>query len=245
MFMRIIQSEWLKFRKSNIWLLLFVSPALAALIGFFNADPNIKGFAWLHLLSAMLFVHGLLFLPLLTGIFSAFVSRYEHQGGGWKQLLALPVSRMQVYLAKGTIVMTFLAITQFLFITAWYIVGSAKGISEVFPFAVACKIAIVGLIACLPLAALQLWVSTAWASFAAPLAINVIFTMPNILVANSEKYGPFYPWVQPFLTMLSVGGNGAVENLFFIPIETLLYVVMGSFLAFMFGGILYFNRKPV
>ncbi|MCM3112114.1 ABC transporter permease [Lederbergia lenta] len=244
MFMKIIQSEWLKFRKSNIWLLLFVSPLLAALVGLLTDVQKMEGIEWYILLSGMLFVHGLLFLPLLTGVFSAFVTRYEHQGGGWKQLLALPVSRLQVYLAKGTVVMIFLAITQFFFIVAWYGVGMAKGMSDPFPIVSACKIALVGWLACLPLAALQLWISTAWVSFAAPLAINVIFTMPNILVANSEKYAPFYPWVQPFLTMLSAG-NGKVDEFFYIPIETLLYVVLGSFLVFLCGGLLYFQRKAV
>lgn len=244
MLWKIIQSEWLKFRKSNIWLLLFISPVLATIIGMTVNVSEMKGVEWAYLLSTMVFIHGLLFLPLLTGVFSAFVARYEHQSGGWKQLLALPVSRGQVFLAKGIIVMTFLAITQILFYIGWIVAGTIQGIETSVPYLFGLKSVFFGWLACLPLVALQLWISTAWTSFAAPLAINVILTIPNILVANSEKFSPYYPWVQPFLTMLSAGGDGADE--FFIrSLSLLLSVIFGSFLLFLFGGLLYFQKKAV
>lgn len=244
MFIRIIQSEWLKFRKSNIWFLLFVSPLLSTFFGLTANISEMQGVEWHYLLSIMVFPHGLLFLPLLTGVFSAFVARYEHQGGGWKQLLALPVSRGQVFLAKGTVVMAFLAITQLLLFIGWCVAGVVQGVDSPIPWTLGLKGAFGGLLACLPLVALQLWVSTAWASFAAPLAVNVIFTLPNILVVNSEKYSPFYPWVQPLLTMLSVG-DGKGNEFFYIPMETLLYVILGSFVIFLCCGLLYFQKKTV
>lgn len=241
MFWAIVKSEWLKFRKSNIWILLFISPLLSTVLGLLENydDTPMK---WFSLYSSVISAHSLLFLPLLTGIFSAFVCRYEHQDGGWKQLLALPVSRSQVFLAKGFLVTIFLAITQLLILISWYTIGTIKGFTDPFPTELVWKGILGGWIACLPLTALQLWISTAWASFAAPLAINVILTLPNILVANSAKYGPWYPWAQPFLMMISKQGD---MGSLYVSTETLLYVVVGSFLVFFLCGFLYFQRKSV
>ena len=179
-------------------------------------------------------------MPLLTGIFSAFVCRYEHQGGGWKQLLALPVSRAQVFLGKGFLVILFLAITQLLFFISFYSIGLIKGFSSSFPTEIVWRGILGGWLACLPLAALQLWISSAWASFAAPLALNVILTLPNILVANSAKYGPWYPWAQPFLIMIPKEGD--IGSLY-VSTETLLYVILGSFIIFLFVVLLIFKKK--
>lgn len=238
---KILRSELLKLRKSSIWLLVFVSPALAAMIGF--GESTEAPHEWLLTLSYMVFVHGLLFLPLLTGVFSAFVCRYEHTGGGWKQLLAMPVSRGKVYLAKFLIVAGLLLTTQLLFAAGFIFAGIAKGYEPSIPWEMIGTSILGGLVACLPLAALQLFVSAAWSSFAAPLAINVIFTLPNILVVNSEDFGPYYPWAQPFLAMMPAAENkfGALN----VSLETLLFVIAGSFLLFFASGFTYFLRKEV
>lgn len=39
--------------------------------------------------------YALLFLPLITGVLASAICRYEHQAGGWKQLVSLPVTRMR------------------------------------------------------------------------------------------------------------------------------------------------------
>jgi len=193
---KVFQSEFIKLKKSSIWLLIFVSPLLSTLSGIgeaFVGDSNEE--EWLITLSIMSYIHALLFLPLLTGVFSAFVCRYEHVGGGWKQLLALPVSRGNIYLVKFLLVIMLLALTQLLFTVGVLSVGLIKGYNETIPAGEILKSVIGGWIACMPLAALQMFVSVAWSSFAAPLAINVIFTLPNILVVNSVKYGPYSPSV--------------------------------------------------
>lgn len=239
---KVLRAEFLKLRKSAIWLLIFISPALSFLVGLAESVED-KQFQWVIAISYMAFIHGLLFLPLLTGVFSAFICRYEHIGGGWKQLLAMPVSRGNVYIAKFLLVLGLLAITQLLFASGVLLVGQLKGFEEAIPWKTLAISSLGGLIACLPLAALQIFVSVAWSSFAAPLAINVIFTLPNMLVVNSEKFGPFYPWAQPFLAMIPTGqdGFGAMN----VTMETLLLVIFGSFIVFFLTGFTYFQRKEI
>ncbi|WP_141430924.1 ABC transporter permease [Bacillus sp. 03113] len=236
---KIFRSEFLKMKKSTIWLLIFISPILASLTIAFGDQED-----WSYAYAIMTLVHAVLFLPLLTGVFSAFVCRFEHIGGGWKQLLALPVSRRNVYIVKLLIVFGLLAITQILFLLGLMLVGHVRHYSGDIPWEMILKGLIGGWIACMPLAALQLYVSVAWSSFAAPLAVNVIFTLPNILIVNSEKYAPFYPWAQPFLAMTPSSGGEGIMN-FNVSSETLFIVIIGGFLLFFLSGLVYFQRKEI
>ncbi|MFT4416152.1 ABC transporter permease [Fredinandcohnia humi] len=239
---RVFRSEFLKIRKSSIWLLIFVSPILSTLVGI--AETSIDGVPqWLGSLMMMAMLHAMLFLPLLTGVFSAFVCRYEHIGGGWKQLLSMPVSRNSIFIVKFLTVMGLLVLTQILFLIGLLVVGQVKGYTEPIPWQELSTAILGGWIACMPLAALQIFVSIAWSSFAAPLAINVIFTIPNMLVANSEKFGPFYPWAQPVLMM--VPHSGESFGAFNVTADTLFFVILGSFVVFFASGFTYFNRKEV
>lgn len=239
---KLFRSELLKLRKSVIWLLVFVSPLLSLLVGLLESSADTLN-PWAGTFLTMAMMHALLFLPLLTGVFAAFVCRYEHVGGGWKQLLAMPVTRSKVYLVKLSLVMLLLIVTQLLLLGSFVLVGQMKGYAGPLPWDMVGSAIVGGWLACLPLAALQMGVSTAWSSFAAPLAVNVIFTLPNILVVNSADYGPYYPWAQPFLMMMPYSGDsfGALN----VSAETLLFVILGSFVVFLASGLVYFNRKAV
>ena len=146
---KVLRSEFLKLRKSAIWLLIFVSPALSFLVGVGESVEDAPH-KWELAITYMAFIHALLFLPLLTGVFSAFVCRYEHIGGGWKQLLAMPVSRGNVYIAKFLLVLGLIAITQLLFASGLILAGQLKGFEEAIPWKMIAVSLLGGWIACLP-----------------------------------------------------------------------------------------------
>lgn len=246
-FFRLLAAERLKLFKSFIWILIPLSPLLSLAIGMLMTldVPESAGSCaqYAQLTSIMSSFHALLFLPILTGILSAFVCRYEHVGGGWKQLLTLPVSRVGLYLAKFSAVALLLAITQLLFLAAVVLAATHQGIIDGLPWDILFIGVGSGWLACLPLAALQLLVSVSWSSFAAPLVINVMLTLPNMLIINSEQFAPFYPWAQPMLAMLSFDDQqlGGLT----LPLENLLITVMASFILFLSAGLLYFRRKEI
>jgi hypothetical protein len=243
MFWNLVQSELLKIRKTTIWLLLFVSPSLAFLGGL--GTPSIEGIPneWLAPLLTMTQIHSLLFFPLIIGVFTSFICRFEHQNGGWKQLLSLPVRRTHVYMAKFSLIMALIAMIQLLFTCSWLLIGLIKGFTDPFPMLEMLKSVVGGWIATLPLVALLLLVSMAWTSFAAPLALNVIFTLPNILVANSETFAPYYPWVQPFLMMIPKA-DGPWGG-FFVSFESIIFAIIGAFVVFFASGLVYIHKKAV
>lgn len=245
-FFRVVASERLKIGRPPIWLLLSVSPLLAILIGLFvNLDsPGVAdGSEWSTLFVAMSMLHAVMLLPVLAGILAAWVCRYEHAGGGWKQLLALPVTRATVYAAKLTVVVGLIGICQLMLLTALWLVGLYKGISAPFPWSMVLTSLTGSWFACFPVAALQLGASLAWSSFGIPLAINVSFTVPNMLILNSAQIAPFYPWAQPFLAMLP--DTQQFPSAVLPPMESLIVTVTGSFIAFVTAGLIYFVKKEI
>ncbi|MDQ0115304.1 ABC transporter permease [Paenibacillus harenae] len=237
-----IRSEWIKLRRSVVWLLAAVSPLFVAVIGMVELEKE-ADFPWVAVLSIASALHAMLFLPLLVGIFTALVCRYEHASGGWKQMLSLPVSRTQVYAVKLGMVMLLIAVTQLLLLLFVLLLGFMKGFGGDIPWSLLMKSMLGGWVACLPLAALQLFVSIAFHSFAAPLAVNVILTLPNMLIVNSSQYGPYYPWAQPMLAMMPREDYGF--GAFNLSMETLFIVVLGSFCVFGLAGLIYFQKKSV
>jgi lantibiotic transport system permease protein len=240
----LLQSEWFKLRKSTIIYILLAGPLVGLLIGLigntsiFPDEVN----QWTGTLLMMNLTYALLFLPLITGVLAATVCRYEHQAGGWKQLLSLPVTRGKVFVSKYMLLMVLILAIQMLYLGSLLVVGLIHGYTDAFPMEIVWKSIIGGWVATLPLVALQLWMSLLFKSFAASFAVNVIFTLPTILAINSERFGPYYPWAQPVF-MMNVGGD--TSSTFFIPWEQLLIVVGGSFLVFFIGGFIYFQRKAV
>jgi hypothetical protein len=245
-FFRVVASERLKIGRPSIWLLLSVSPLLAILIGIFvnlDSPEATGGSAWGTLFVAMSMLHAVMLMPVLAGILSAWVCRYEHAGGGWKQLLALPVTRTTVYAAKLTVVVGLIGICQLMLLGALWLVGMYQGLSDPFPWSMVLTSLTGSWFACFPVAALQLGASLAWSSFGIPLAINVSFTVPNLLILNSAKIAPFYPWAQPVLAMLP--DTQTMASTVLPPMVSLIFTVTGSFIAFVTAGLIYFVKKEI
>lgn len=244
-FAGLLAAERLKLSRSLIWLLVPISPLLALIIGLLSNLDGMPEDVRNDLLQSSVFMfHSLLLLPILTGIFSSFVCRYEHNGGGWKSMLSLPVSRTALYGAKFAVVASLLAIVQALMAGSVIASAAYHGLAGGIDWASMLTSILTGWLACLPLAALQLWASIGWSSFAAPLAINAALTIPNILIINSATYGPYYPWAQPALGMLVQGGEdnfGALN----LPLENILLTVGCSLVLFVACGLIYLNRKEI
>lgn len=238
----ILQAEWYKLRKLKVIFIVFAGPIVSFLVGLMTEKGSGPANEWFQPLFWMNFSYGLLFLPLVTGVLASMICRYEHQAGGWKQLLTLSVSRGSIFIAKYSLLLLTVWTIQILFISAVWLVGTVRGFAAPFPKEIIWKSLFGGWISTFPLIALQFWLSIRWKSFAVPFAVNVLFTFPSILAANSERFGPYYPWAQPFLMMV-VGKEQ--ESTFYVPWDQLLMVVGGSFLLFFIIGYVTFQRKEV
>ncbi|MTD38705.1 ABC transporter permease subunit [Erwinia sp. CPCC 100877] len=238
----LIHVEIYKLWKSKIIGLLLLVPASIIFIGVTSNLDITAVNKWFTKLITINLSYGLLLLPLLTGVFAAFICRYEHAAGGWKQLFTLPVTRTNIYFAKLIVLACLLLISQLLYLVGIFIVGKLLRYTEPFPIEIIWKAMFGGWLASLPLITLQLGLSMFFKSFVMPFALNVMCTLPAILIVNSERFGPYYPWNQPFL-MMNIGGDQ--NTTFFIPWQQLILVVGGSFLLFFLASCVYINKKEI
>lgn len=239
----LMRAELLKLKHTKIWLLLLISPLIILIEGLTLSDELTPGNEQQIMVAIYQYgalTHSVMFFPLLIGIFAALLCRHEHLNGGWKQLLVQPVRKGNVFLTKLFFIVIICALIQLLFLGSVSLASALRGGSAI-PEEYMVKGVWSGFIASIPLATLQIWVASLWASFGSSLALNVIFTMPNMLVINSETYSPFYPWAQPAIAMIS----SVTKNVYSLslPMDTLIFVIGGSFLVFFICGFFSFKRK--
>ncbi|WP_393959858.1 ABC transporter permease [Priestia megaterium] len=244
MFLQLCKVEWFKLFKTKAWVYLFVNPILIAAILFVGDQAMPSGkIKWLMASAFIANVHGLLLFPLTGGLVTSFVCRYEHEAGGWKQLLSLPVTRKSVYGAKLITAAVFMGILQVFVFVVLLGISVLKDYPGTIPLKMMAGNMLSGWIAVLPIIAFMLVVSMALSSFGASLTVNVILTLPNLFVVNSERFGPWYPWTQPTYGMLGVTGKASWELM--LTTQTFLVVIISSFLLFVAAGLLYFQRKHI
>lgn len=238
----VMKTQWLL-----VLLVALLGPLFAVVLGVNPGDGLAGVEAWKTAYGFAAVRYAWLFYPLLAGVFAALICRTDHLGGGWKQLLALPVSRRDVYLAKFIMLAAILALTNLLFGGVFVVAGFVDrvGALAAVPWSEIGRSLFAGWLAVLPLAAVQLWVSSRWRSFGAALALNVCFTLPAIFAAQSHEIGPWYPWAQPVLAMSTFGPTSAKGMALGISTTTLLVVIAGGLAVALAGGLITFARADV
>ncbi|PKQ20728.1 MAG: hypothetical protein CVT66_03215 [Actinobacteria bacterium HGW-Actinobacteria-6] len=243
--LRMLRVEFMKMQWPLVGLVVLLGPLIAVVLGL-NPGAGAGAEAWKLAYGFATVRYAWLFYPLLAGVLAALVCRPEHMGGGWKQLLALPVSRSTVYGAKFFVLVGLLAVANLVFGAVFIVAEMAVGLSAAdIPWSEMGPSLLGGWIAVLPLAAVQLWVSSRWKSFGAALALNVCLTLPAIFAAQSHEIGPWYPWAQPVLAMSGLGPSSAKGMALGLSMTTLWVVIGGGLAVALIGGLVTFARADV
>src|SRR5690625_2964409 len=127
MIRRLLQSDFLKIKRKGFWFLTFLGPFGVVALQMVNYGVR-KDYLleqsnnhWeYYLLNVSTFTP--LALVLGIAILTSFMASVENETNAWKQLISLPVSKLNVYLSKFTVLAYFLWIASFLllFFTAGY-----------------------------------------------------------------------------------------------------------------------------
>ncbi|MFD0710438.1 ABC transporter permease [Paenibacillus sp. GCM10027626] len=226
MLTRCIRAEWLKLRRTRMWLILFILPLIGVMIGsvnyYFNQQALQNG--WYSLWTQVCLFYGEFFLPVLIAICCAFVCRLEHVNKNWNAVMTAPLPVSFVFIAK-LVVVTLLLLVVHLFFTALYAgAGLLFGLSFPLPGEIAGWVAR-GWLASITIAAIQLWLSLRIRSFAVPIGISIcaVFVGLGMYVA---KAGMFFPY-----SLLTIG-MGALSQEPLSASESGLFVVMNVIFLF-------------
>lgn len=240
----ILYVEQLKLKRSKLWLLYLLGPLLGVSLAYTNFFKNYDLFmgpgdnAWIEAWTQVALFMGPFVLPILVGIFAALVCRGEHVGGGWKQLLAMPIKYSDIFIGKLLTIVRMVIITMLILMFFFIVFGYIKGLEGNLPIFSLLGFVIRGILACLPLIVLQLIISIRAKTFGIPLAVSIIFTLPAIIIA-STPLGQIYPWTQPMLAM-SPEDESPIQSYF------LFYTVLiGTFLTLFIIGLRNFVKKDI
>jgi ABC-2 type transport system permease protein len=154
--------------------------------------------------SFMLPIWALFLMPMIVAAFTTLLAQIEYQAHGWDHILALPVARWRIFLAKafvavaGVVAMTLLSL---IFTIIGATVGSwisGRAIVGVLDIAKLANMTTAMLGSALLFVALQTWVALRFSSFVVSLSFGIGGTMVGLAVAmTGTKQADWFPWVMP------------------------------------------------
>lgn len=186
MIAQVLAADFIKIRRKAIWFLVFLGPI--GVIALQAANFGLR-YDWLvsqyqdDLWGALLENIHFLGVPAIlfgTTILASMIAGIEHQMNSWKQVLALPVSRFHVYLAKF-ILNTFLMLVSCSILAVGSIgLGLALKFGTDFSIGDVLQKSFYPLFAGLPILALQLWLSITMKNQAIPLTVGIVGTIVSM-----------------------------------------------------------------
>lgn len=214
---RALSADWLKIRGRGLWFLVFLGPlGLVAMQGLnfgLRYDYLTKQYSadlWGGLLSNLsdfvpvaLYLGGTLVCSLIANI--------EHQTSSWKQLLALPISRTSVFMAKLLLCLLLVAFSCLLLSAGAVGLGLALGFKrELIPYADVFRIGLLSYLAALPVIVLQLWLSLSFRNQTFPVALGLTLSLTSLFAMFLAEWvplsWPYLAWGTPHHILYSSAG---------------------------------------
>lgn len=238
MIIRMLSAEKIKMKRTWLVVLPFLGPLaiiLAMMVDFGLRReyllPNAPD-EWTVLITE---VSILLPLMLLLGatLLASLLAEKEHQASAWKHILALPISRIGVYWAKGIQLIGLLMIVAVLMVLALAFLWVWIPLNEPLPWDLFLKGGFYPVLAVLPVAMFQLWLSTIIRNQALPIFIGVVCSL------FSYPLSDWLPWSYPMNAIpLTIPQEGNDPSLW-VPVGVGL-----GFLLLLLGA-LDFSRREV
>ncbi|MEK4518834.1 ABC transporter permease [Paenibacillus sp. FSL H8-0122] len=184
MMWRALSADWLKIRGKGIWFLAFLGPlGLIAMQGlnFGLRYDYLRGQyredLWGGLLSEIVpFVPIALYLG--GTLICSLIANVEHQTSSWKQLLALPVSRTAVFMAKLLLCLLLLIVSCLLLSAGTVVLGLLLGFgAQPIPLADILRMGFAAYAGAMPVIALQLWLSLSSRNQTLPVSLGLTLSL--------------------------------------------------------------------
>lgn len=200
MILRVLSAEMLKIRKKMIWFLIVLGPigvvGLQAVNFGLRYDYLTKEYAsdlWGGLIDNV----GMLMVPTLfmgLSIIASMTAGIEHQTNAWKQILALPVRKTQVFIGKFLLSVLLLFWSSTLLAAGTIGLGWALGFHMAdIPYGELLETAYYPYLAILPFIALQVWLSVTMHNQAIALTVGIAGTVFSLFSVRFEDWMP-YKW---------------------------------------------------
>ncbi|GAB3747706.1 ABC transporter permease [Nocardiopsis nanhaiensis] len=179
-----IRAEFLKLKRSLSWAVVVLLPVMAVITGVANTlvTDQPLGDGWHTLWLRVVVFYGLFPLALGAAVLASLVWRVEHQGGNWNALMSSRASSLEVVVAKTAVLAALATALQAVLVAGVIVAGKTVfGLPGTLP-PVYFLVSLIIVVACLPVAALQVGLSMLMRSFAAPVAVALLGATAGVLL---------------------------------------------------------------
>lgn len=194
-FIRLLNLEFLKVRRSKIVPLIFIAPLLVVFSGAANLQryftPEYTN-AWPAMFIQSALVYAYYLLPLSLIVVCVMLAGCEAGNNGILKMLALPVSRKTLAIAKFCVLVWYLFLEMAVFLGVFVLAGEiatqTAGITKALPFTYLLRWCLGLFFTMLPCAA-AMWAITVL--FERPLltvGLNLLLVIPGVLVSNTPLW---------------------------------------------------------
>ena len=193
--LNLLKAERIKLKRSPVFLAFLIMPVIPALLGTLNYNYHIEILteAWYSLWTQHTIFTCYFFLPIMVGIYCAYLMRLEHANANWGKILALPVKKSSVFIAKLLTASAMVFLSE-VWISALFIIsGKIAALPSPPPYADIAIYCIFGTLGGMVMASIQLFLSIFIKSFAMPIGIAFAGGLSG-LVCLTKGYGHIWPY---------------------------------------------------
>ena len=233
MLLKLLYAERMKLKHSPVWLAFILMPIIPAVLGTINYLGNLELLTskWYSLWTQHTIFTSYFFLPIMLGIYCAYIMRLEQNNHNWNKTLTMPVPKSEIFLAK-LLTVTFMILLSEIWIAGLLIIsGKIIGMTAAFPLKEIIIWCSFGTLGGMVMAAAQLIISIFIRSFALSVGISLAGGISG-LVFLAKNLGHLWPYS---LMAYGMNSNSPQELLAsgyaqFVVI-CLIYIILFTFLG--------------
>ncbi len=247
-FLELLKIEFMKVKRSKIVPLIFIAPLLVVSSGVANLSryftPEYTN-AWpaMFIQSALLYAYYL--LPFSMIVVCVMVAGRETGNNGILKMLALPVSRYALSIAKFCVLAFYLFMEMVVFLAVFVIAGTVAtktmGVTETLPILYLVKWCAGLFLTMLPCVGAMWAVTVLFEKPLLSVGLNLLLVIPGLLVSNTPVW-IIYPYcysaylVSCSLHDFTVGSNIRTFSLLpFLPVAILVFILLLTISVTQFG----------
>ncbi len=194
-FCELLKIEFIKVKRSKIVPLIFIAPLLVVISGVANLSsyftPEYTN-AWPAMFIQSALVYAYYLLPFSMIVVCVMIAGRETGNNGILKMLALPVSRCMLSIAKFCVLAFYLLMEMVVFLVVFVIAGMVAthtmGITETLPVLYLLKWCFGLFLTMLPSTAAMWAITVLFEKAIVSVGINLLLVIPGVLVANTPLW---------------------------------------------------------
>lgn len=247
-FLELLKIEFMKVKRSKIVPLIFIAPLLVVASGVANLSryftPEYTN-AWPAMFIQSALVYAYYLLPFSMIVVCVMIAGRETGNNGILKMLALPVSRYLLSVAKFCVLAFYLFMEMIVFLAVFVVAGTVAtktmGVTETLPVLYLVKWCVGLFLTMLPCVGAMWAVTVLFEKPLLSVGLNLLLVIPGVLVANTPLWIAYPYCYSGYLASCSLhdfmveSGTAAFSLFPFLPVAVLVFAFVFAVAVIKFG----------